>query len=269
MSFSDITDILKWFLVFLFVGTAFLPLTFSIFENLKDKGYIFSKIIGIAIVSYFIFLMGTLRIFKFSEVSVFASVIIFYLVNYGILIFKKKHLLPIIKKALGIFLLEEALFLAGLFFWGYIRANAPDIHGLEKFMDFGFLNSILHSSYFPPKDMWYTPFPINYYFFGHLVTAVLTKLSFIPSLVTYNLMIATLFALTFTASFSIGINIFEKNNLSIRSIIAGFIPALLISFGGNLTTIYAFFKPYAPADSPVPFWQLLFSPFSFPNSYWY
>ena len=85
----------------------------------------------------------------------------------------------------------------------YVRSNLPDIHGLEKFMDFGILNSILRADYFPPKDMWYTPSPINYYYFGHLITAVITKLTFIPSFITYNLMIATLFAFTFTAGLSI------------------------------------------------------------------
>ena len=177
--------------------------------------------------------------------------------------------MPLIKGNIKIFLLEEAIFLGGLFLWSYVRANNPDIHGLEKFMDFGFLNSILRSNYFPPKDMWYTPLSINYYFFGHLITAVLTKLSFLPSFITYNLMLATLFTLTFTASFSIGINLFEKANLSIKAIIAGLVSAFLVSFGGNLTTIYAFFKPYVPADKPVPFWQLPFQPFNFPNSYWY
>jgi uncharacterized membrane protein len=269
MSVSDITDVLKWFLVFFLVGTAFLPLTFSVFAELKDKGYIFAKIIGIAIVSYFVFLMGTLKILPFSEFSVFLSVIIFFLINYGVFIMKKKHLLPILKKNVRMFLLEEVIFLAGLICWSYVRANNPDIHGLEKFMDFGFLNSILRSSYFPPKDMWYAPLAINYYFFGHLVTAVLTKLSFLPSFITYNLMLATLFALTFTAAFSIGTNLFAKINVSIKSVIAGLIPALLVTLGGNLTTIYAFFKPYTPADSPIPFWQLPFLPFSFPNSYWY
>ena len=269
MLFSDIIYVLKWFLVFLLIGTAFLPLTFSFFENLKDKGYIFSKIIGIAIISYSVFLLGTLRILKFSQGSVFISVIVFFLINYGIFIMKKKHLMPILKKNIKIFLLEEAIFLAGLFLWSYVRANNSDIHGLEKFMDFGFLNSILRSDYFPPKDIWYTPLPINYYFFGHLVTAVLTKLSFIPSFITYNLMLATLFTLTFTATFSIGMNLFEKSSSYMKAIIAGLIPALLVSLGGNLTTSYAFFKPYVPADSPVPFWQLPFLPFTFPNGYWY
>lgn len=269
MLFSDIIDILKWFLVFLFIGTAFLPLTFSIFESLKDKGYIFSKIIGLGVVSYCVFLTGVIRIAKFSEFSVFTTIIIFFLINYGVFILKKQHLLPILRKNMRIFLLEEVIFLAGLIFWSYIRANNPDTHGLEKFMDFGFLNSILRSDYFPPKDMWYSPFPINYYFFGHLTAAVLTKLSTIPPYITYNLMLAALFALTFTASFSIGVNLFGKINAFVKTLIAGLISAFLVALGGNLTVIYTFFKPYAPADNPIPFWQLPFSPFTFPNNYWY
>jgi uncharacterized membrane protein len=136
-------------------------------------------------------------------------------------------------------------------------------------MDFGFLNSILRSDYFPPKDMWYTPLSINYYYFGHLVTAVITKLTSIPSFISYNLMLATLFALTFTASLSFGMNLFEKTKSAIKPIFAGLMSAILVSLGGNLTTIYAFFKAYVPADKPVPFWQLPFLPFGFPNGYWY
>ena len=172
------------------------------------------------------------------------------------------------KKYLRIFLLEELIFLTGLFFWSYIRSNLPDIHGLEKYMDFGFLNSILRSDYFPAKDMWYTPLSINYYYFGHLVTAVLTKLSFIPSFITYNLMLATLFGLTFIASLSLIANVFDLKRFSVKSLIAGLFSAIFITLGGNLTTIYTFFKAY-PNDHPVPFWQLAFQPFSFPNNYWY
>ena len=78
MSFADIIYVLKWFLVFLAIGTAFLPLTFSLFSDLKDKGYIFSKIIGLAMLSYFVFVFATLKIFKFSEVFCFCLAICFF-----------------------------------------------------------------------------------------------------------------------------------------------------------------------------------------------
>ncbi|MEK7160278.1 MAG: DUF2298 domain-containing protein [Patescibacteria group bacterium] len=266
----DVFYILKWFLAFFVIGAAFLPLTFSLFSNFKDKGYIFSKIIGLGFISYFIFIVGLLKIVKFSEISVLFSLILFYILNYSLYIYyKKQNPLLVIKKNIKIFFIEELIFFIALVFWVFVRGNLPEIKGLEKFMDFGFLNSILRSDYFPPKDMWYAPQPINYYYFGHLMTAVLTKLSFIPSFISYNLMLATLFALTFTASLSLAINIFINAKFSVKSNLSGILTAILLSFGGNLTTIYAFFKPYVPADNPVPLWQLPFLPFSFPNGFWY
>jgi len=266
MGDTDIIFVLRWWFIFVLIGSAFLPITFSLFGNFKDKGYIFSKIIGMAFVSYLVFIVGLTRILKFSEISVYLCLILFFLINYFLI--KKNNLFSDIKKNIRIFVLEELIFLITLFFWSFVRGNSPDIHGLEKFMDFGFLNSILRADFFPPKDMWYTPLPINYYYFGHLVTAVLTKMSMIPSFISYNLMLATLFAFTFTASLSLGINLFDNKRFSIKSNLSGFISAIFISLGGNLTTIYTFFKAY-PNDNPIPFWKLPFLPFTFPNGYWY
>jgi YYY domain-containing protein len=268
MNLSDIYLILRWFFIFLLIGVAFLPLTFSLFSNFKDKGYIFSKIIGTIFLSYFVFILGLLKLVKFSEVSVYFSLLILFLINYSIFLYRQIDIFHIIKKNLKIFIVEEIIFLLTLTFWSYVRSNLPDIHGLEKFMDFGFLNSILRADYFPPKDMWYTPLPINYYYFGHLATAVITKLTFIPSFISYNLMISTLFAFTFSAGLSIIMNLFDNIKFSKKSTLAGFISAIIITFGGNLTTIYTLFKAY-PNDHPVPFWKLPFLPTSFPNGYWY
>ena len=208
----DTLYIIKWWLVFFVIGLIFLPLTIRIFSNFFDKGYIFSKILGIALISYVIFLLGILKILPFTTQAILFVIGITIVINIFIFLKDTPSLRSILMKSLiksswKLFLFEEALFLATLFFWSYIRAHEPSIHGLEKYMDFGFMNSILRSTYFPPVDMWFPPFPINYYYFGHLVTAVLTKLSTIPSYITYNLMLSTIFAFTFTASFSIGANL--------------------------------------------------------------
>jgi uncharacterized membrane protein len=186
---------------------------------------------------------------------------------------KNENIFKTIKDKWKIFIFEEVIFLACIFFWAYVRSFSPDIHGLEKYMDFGFVNSILRADYFPPKDMWFTPFFINYYYFGHLMTAVLTKLSNLPSTLTFNLMLSTIFAFCFTQSFSIAANLFsffsEKIKFfNIKRTVAGLISAMLVTLGGNLHILYGFFKAY-PNESPVPIWQLPFLPFSFPNAYWY
>ncbi len=261
----DIFYILRWFLSFFLIGVVFLPLTFSLFKDFRDKGYIFSKIIGLAFISYFVFIISLVKLIKFSEISIYLAILIFFIINYVI---KRTNILKILRENIKLIVLEEVLFLAALLFWSFIRSNFPDINGLEKFMDFGFLNSILRADYFPPKDMWYTPLPINYYYFGHLITAVITKLTSIPSFISYNLMLATLFALTLSASLSIAINIFNIKKITLKSVVSGIFTSAFVAFAGNLTTIYAFFKAY-PNEKPVPFWDLKFLFFNFPNGYWY
>ena len=265
---GDIYSVLVWYLIFLLLGAFFWPLTFSIFSNFKDKGYIFSKLISVAVLSYVVFLGSLLHILKFTRLSIILILILLVFFNYIFAKLKKIDILLLLRRHKKIFFFEELTFFLTLSFWVFVRANLPDIHGLEKFMDFGFINSLLRSDYFPPKDMWYTPLPINYYYFGHLITAVLTKLTTLPSYITFNLMVSTIFAFTFVSTFSIGINLFEKNKLSFKSNIAGFISAILITFSGNLTTIYSFFKPYVN-EKPVPIWNLNFLPFNFPNNFWY
>src|SRR3989344_7433166 len=267
---QDIIFILQWWGMFLILGLIFLPLTASIFQNFYDKGYIFSKTIGMAFLSYSIFLFGILKLLPFTIITIILLLAVFLFINLFIAIKIRPLATSGLLRSLKLIIFEEFMFLGGLLFWSYIKAHEPTINGLEKFMDFGFVNSILRSTYFPPLDMWYSPFPINYYYFGHLVTAVLTKLSGISPYVTFNLMIATLFAFCFSSSFSIGFNLLKPTLSRFRfkkNMALGFVTAFLVSLAGNLHVIYAFFKPYN-VENPKPFWELPFSLVQ-TNSYWY
>lgn len=256
--------ILQWWVVLFFIGIIFLPTTKLLFPNARDSFYIFSKVIGMGAISYILFLFGTLHILPFTTFSIYGVLLIALVVNF--IIFKKVFLRPLFKIS-KLVIFEEILFLLCIIFWSFVRGNEPSIHGLEKYMDFGFVNSILRTDYFPPPDMWFTPHSINYYFFGHLVTAVLTKLSNLPSYITYNLMIATLFAFCLTGGFSLVFNFLSDKGVK-KAFIGGILGGALISLSGNLHTLYTFFASYV-GEHPVPPWTLSFLPSSFPNSYWY
>jgi uncharacterized membrane protein len=266
MTLPEISYLLKWWFVIFAIGISFLPLTTNIFSPFKDKGYAFSKIIGILFISYAVFILGSIKVLKFTEINTF---IVWLVISIPLIILFKKNI-PKDKKTLCIFVVEEIIFFVTLLLWSYIKGFSPDIHDLEKFMDFGFINSILRSDYFPPRDMWFTPLPINYYYFGHLFTAVLTKLTQIPSYITFNLMLASIFAFAFTFTFSIGINLlntFKKYSFKALFILGLFF-AFILSLAGNLQTIYAFFQQYN-SEYPIPLWKLTLSISNFPNSYWY
>lgn len=264
---SDFISVVIWWFYLLLIGFLFLPLARNLFSRFFDKGYIFSKTLGLAIISYIIFLFGTAHILPFQRFTIFAVLVAVLIVN---ILFYSKNKFKLEKKIIYIYIFQELLFFLSLLFWSYIKSFQPDIHGLEKFMDFGFMNSILRSSYFPPTDMWFTPFAINYYYFGHLVTAMLMKLTNISPFISYNLMLATIFAFTVTSAFSIVSTITHSViKITRTSFLSGILSGILLSLGGTLHTIYSLFAAYNPPENPVPFWQLKFLPNTFPNNYWY
>lgn len=236
---SDLIYIVLWWLVFFVIGVVSIPLIWILFKRFFDIGYGFTKTVGLLAISYVAFLGGIFHILPFTKLSLFTIFFFYTLINY--LLFKKNQqkIRSDIYKNIKIMAAQEILFTLGLVFWSWVRAHQPDIRGLEKFMDIGFINTILNSRYLPPVDMWFAGESINYYWFGHFVVAVATKLSNIGSSITYNLMIATILGLALTASFSL-ITTLVKNlspKISLKKIVmAGAISAILLNFGGNFHT---------------------------------
>src|SRR3990167_8929569 len=242
MNIIDFLFVFKWWAVFFMLETIFLHLAFKLFSSFLDKGYIFSKVLGISILSYLIFVFGIAHVLPFTRILSVAILIVLAVFFWIKISFKKKILsvgtrkdvLQFLRKNYKLIVFEEALFFLGLLFWSFIRAHNPDIHDLEKYMDFGFVNAILRSDYFPPKDMWFTPYAINYYYFGHFITAFLTKLTGISSSISYNIMLATLCAFTFSCSFSFSSSLLvflfhsEKNKTIFKSFLGGIFSAFLI-----------------------------------------
>lgn len=260
-----IKDTFIWYFVILILGFIFFPLTKKIFNNFIDKGYPLSKTLAILIVSYVVYILGSIKVSIFSTPQV-AGII--SLIFAGSIFFLKNKNTKLTSSNIRFMVIEEILFILSFFLYTYIRGQQPAIHGLEKFMDFGIINSILRSNYFPPADIWFSGNTINYYYFGHLATAFLIKITNIKASIGYNLMLTTIFALSMTSIFTICINlinVFKKINF-FKLFIYGLLGTLLVNLSGNLHTIYLFTSGY-PNEHPIPFWKIL-SSFT-PEKYWY
>lgn len=269
---SDTSSLLLWWFFITAIGVIFTPLTTYVFSRFIDRGYIFSKVIGIFLSSYLIWLLASLHVLPFSKITIAVSLIAWLLANMWFLRGKTRSILK--KLPWRYIILEESLFFICLVLWSYIRAHEPSIRGLEKFMDYGFMNSILRSDFFPPLDMWLAKSPdyaggfqINYYYFGHYIAAFLTKLSGINSAITYNLMIATEGAFTASLAFSLGANLVHQfYQKHVKILLAGLLAAFLVGFGGNLHPIYTLTEGY-PNEEPAAPWQLTWG--FHPERYWY
>jgi len=224
-----------WWLMLLGLGGVLFPLGLSLFGDFWDKGWIFTKSLAILLLSYLVFTGGVLHWLPFSREGILLVVLFLALVNFFLFQKSRKKREKTKWWRVGI---SELVFTLAFFFWVWIRGFQPEIRGLEKFMDFGFVNSILRSRWFPPQDMWFAGKPINYYYFGHFQSAVLIKLLGIKPAVGYNLALATIFAFVFGGSFSLVSNWFflgEKRARKIKReiLVAGLISSLLLCLGGN------------------------------------
>ena len=238
---SEFQYVLVWWAALLFIGLMYYPLSNVFFSSFTDRGFLLSKTIGLAVSSYILWLMSFIKVLPVSRLACFGAAAV-----PGILLYihalssrqRMKALLPDYDALQWIFT-GESLFLFALCFWTYLRGFNPRIEGLEKFMDYGFLNSVLRSEYVPPKDMWFAGGNINYYYFGHYISAFITRLSGIKTEIAYNIMMAALFAFCMALSFVIAANLLKGFGIKKKAqIIGGIISAFLVSLGGNLHSFF-------------------------------
>lgn len=62
MPLPDLFAAFRWWLVLMMLGAAATPLAFTLLQRLPDKGYAFSKMLGLLLVSYLFWLLGSLGI---------------------------------------------------------------------------------------------------------------------------------------------------------------------------------------------------------------
>lgn len=232
-------------------GIITLPLSSGIFKNFHDKGWMFSKILGIAFSAVSIWLLSYLKILKFSTLNCYFILAILLIINIFIFI-KNKKTINLTSHIFSNILITELLFVILFIFWTFIKSfNVPLDQYTEQFMNYGFMNALMNTSYMPAEDIWFSGNNINYYYFGQYFSAFIAKISFVKVNAAYTLMLALISSFTFILPYSIvynlGVSIVKDNvkNFSkfipfITAIIAG----LSICIGGTL--YYPIYKWFAP-----------------------
>jgi YYY domain-containing protein len=212
--------VLEWLLLIVLIGVIAFPLTAS-FCNLPERGYSISKLVGLLIITYITWLVVSFKLTTFG-----IAVIVFSLLILIFLSFRKFEVNLFTFKTMK----SELVFLISFLVFTVIVMNKPDIYGphSEDFMDFAFLQSIMRTTYFPPPDPWMAGENLSYYYFGQLVVAILTKLTNIPSNITYNLAIPMFFALTVQAAYGLIYNLTGRTSF-------GLMAALFVSVTGFMS----------------------------------
>lgn len=208
-----------WFTIFA-IGAIFFPITSNIFKSFNDKGWLFSKVIGICISSWLMWILSYIKILPFTRLNSILIVLFFIIIDliYFIIKNKKKALKEIFNNKNNLLsllkniMISEALFIVLLLLWNFIKGYNPFITSTtEQFMDYGYLNSILNVKYMPPEDIWLSSNPINYYYFGQYISAFICKVSGLTASEGYNYIIVAISSFSFVLPFSIAFNIFKNH----------------------------------------------------------
>lgn len=248
--------LVAWYVVIALLGIIAYPFTRLVFQGLRDRGYPLSRLFGLLVLVYLVWLSGSLGV-KFTAGNISIFFLIFLSSNLVLFFTHRDEIVRELKQRWKYFLLVEILFLGVFLFGLFIRLGNPDLwhpyKGGEKPMDFSYLNAVLKSTAFPPYDPWFAGGYINYYYYGFVLVGVPVKwLGIVPS-VAYNLILPTLMAFLAMGTFCLGNNLVngDRNDHSteeklsekagdafdLKGLAAGFFTTVFMVFVGNLGTV--------------------------------
>lgn len=255
---QDFGEFFKWWLVVLVSGISCMPLCASLFGSFSGRGWLFSKTIGIALSGWLIWMFSSIKLFRFNTLGCYTALFIVLLINFVLLYLSKRGKLnkskeyadsylsfSVTEENIKHMLISELVFIALFIFWTYLKGFAPDAHGTEKQMDYGFMQALMKSEYMPPEDLWLSGFSLNYYYVGQFFAVYLTKLSGVGCEYGYNLMLMMIASFAYCLPASLIYNV-AKDHANSRyenrshtaveffSILSGNLAGIAVLFAGNM-----------------------------------
>lgn len=244
----QILGVTLWYLFITLLGLFTYPLTRLAFSGLADKGYPLNRMAGLVILAYMVWFGGSYRI-PFGRWTIAGVILLIVLAGIGLGYYQRDELKREWKEKRKAILLVEGVALAAFLLVLFIRLGNPDLwhpwKGGEKPMDFSYFNAVIKSTSFPPYDPWFAGGYLNYYYYGFVIFAVVTKFLGIVPAFAYNLILATIFSLIVLGAFCIGWNVRRHT----RWITAG-AAALGVALMGNLGTWRMFWRGFQMLVAP-------------------
>jgi YYY domain-containing protein len=261
MPLSELFAAFRWWAALLVLGMAATPLAFILFQKLPDRGYAFVKMLGLLLVSYLYWILGSLGFLANNAGSLVVSLAA--LTGLSLWLYRHQRSKGGEQQSLGNWLREnrsqviltEFVFAVIFVIWVGVRAQNPAIAATEKPMEFAFLNSVGRSPGFPPLDPWLSGFAISYYYFGYVMTSVIARLALVSEPLAFNLGIAWLIAGSATGAFGLVYNLLSTQSVRHTARVLGLVAALAIPVAGNLEI--GLEVAYANGLGSPAFWQWL------------
>jgi YYY domain-containing protein len=216
---------ISWYLTITLLGWLTFPLVYRLFPALADRGYSLSRAAGLLVWGYIFWLLTSFRLSQNDVGGLLLGLLIlaglsiwaYQTVDRGRMtaykdstsstVHRPSSVLDWLRENRRLVVNVEIQFFLAFAFLAFVRASNPELTSAEKPMELMFINAILRSPAFPPRDAWLSGYAISYYYFGYVMTAMLAKLTGVPGSAAHNLMTALIFALGAIGSYGILYNL--------------------------------------------------------------
>lgn len=245
---GDSRAFFAWWLALWTLGCAFMPLTGLLFAGFKDRGWLFSKALAVALSGYAAWVLVTLGILRFTSMTCIGVTILCVLANVALAAWLDKKGRSVLPADAGdLIFWEEVIFYLAFLLWTYVAGFHPQAYGVEKFMDYGFMEAMMRSTTLPAPDMWYSPEKMNYYYGGQYYAVFLTRLTGTQVSSTYHLMRTMVAGMAFALPFSLVRQIAADRFGKVKRFwpaCSGLVAGTAVSLSGNMHyVIYAKILP--------------------------
>lgn len=219
--------VIRWLAVYLLLLVAGVPIAAVLCSRLENRGVGIALPIALACIGLPVYWIGQLT---FGWLSIVAGLVVLGVVlvvvwSQDAVEIKQR---PVIEAAV--------VFTVAFLGLVIVRAVDPGIHpaGGEKFLDYGLLASLLRASSLPPEDFWFAGASVQYYYGGHMLSAVLSTLTGTEAAYGYNLALAGWYAMLVTAVYGLAGSLGASVGLSRRH--AGVLGGFFVAVASNLQT---------------------------------
>ena len=228
-------NVLGWLIAVEVMGLLAFPLCYYLFPRLGDRGFSVSKVLGLLIIGYLSWILTVFKILPSTQISIGFLLLIFGVLSGWYFISHFREFSAFFVREKIPLLISEALFILVFLGWVIYRAYDSSINHTEQPMDFMFLNALTLSSFGTPEDPWFIGESISYYYFGYWIMGILTKLTSIPTSVTYNLSLAIIPALAAMGIFGLVYNMIRSELIKLKyGIFGGIFAVYVLVMLGNL-----------------------------------
>ena len=239
----------SWYLLITLLGWVTFPLAYRLFPALADRGYTLSRAFGLILWGFIFWIFATLGIAQNDMGGLLLGLVIVGGLSVWVASDHRSEITDFLKSNISLIITTEILFILAFGLMAFFRSANPEILGTEKPMELMFINGIMNSPGFPPRDLWLSGYSISYYYFGYVMTAMIAAFTGVPATMAFNLMLALIFGLAAVGAYGVLYNLLttrksddtadNKSHFTFSALLAPLFLLLVSNAEGFLEVLHA------------------------------